>query len=236
MGTSNLHSPSAISISDIVNEFGGSGSASLSEYYAGGAYVPSGASGDNGTIPSSGAIKLSDFYGASAGPTIQVPGGTVDDNFNKITESYSEATLLIDRVGNIWGLKFNTGSTTNGWPNVQQVFQQSWATNIPASRTSDIGDDYGCYVTVTSQTTDMYTNIYGTFDTWVHMGPIAYNQWQFMENEGSTPTTGNGAGSMTINVKIAKWSDVSGAGSSIPGGSVIAQGNYTLAANTVNNF
>lgn len=55
----------ALSISDIVAEFGGSAPHSLSEYYAGGSYVHSGAVGINGAIPSSGAISLDKFYGAN---------------------------------------------------------------------------------------------------------------------------------------------------------------------------
>lgn len=46
---------------DIVGEFGGSVPHSMSEYYSGGANVPSGVTG----VPSSGAIDFSDFYGTS---------------------------------------------------------------------------------------------------------------------------------------------------------------------------
>ena len=46
---------------DIVGEFGGSTPHSLSEYYRGGANVPSGVT----AIPASGAIDFSDFYGTS---------------------------------------------------------------------------------------------------------------------------------------------------------------------------
>lgn len=55
-----------ISLSDIQGEFGGSNPISLSEYYAGGGLVPSGTSGTNGPVPSSGAISLSNFYGTSS--------------------------------------------------------------------------------------------------------------------------------------------------------------------------
>jgi hypothetical protein len=55
-----------ITLSDIQTEFGGSNPVSLSEYYAGGSYVPSGTSGTNGAVPASGGISLSDFYGTSA--------------------------------------------------------------------------------------------------------------------------------------------------------------------------
>lgn len=57
-----------LSISDIVAEFGGSSPHSLSEYYAGGSIVHTGAVGYPGgvktNIPSSGQISLSNFYGA----------------------------------------------------------------------------------------------------------------------------------------------------------------------------
>jgi hypothetical protein len=57
-----LQSSGAISINDIVTEFGGTAPHSLSEYYAGGGLVPAGA----GNVPSSGQIQLDDFYGATA--------------------------------------------------------------------------------------------------------------------------------------------------------------------------
>ena len=56
----------SLSMSQIQTEFGGTNPANLSEYYAGGAYVPAGTTGTNGAIPSSGIISLSDFYGAPA--------------------------------------------------------------------------------------------------------------------------------------------------------------------------
>ena len=55
-----------LSLSDIQTEFGGTAPTSLSEYYAGGAYVPSGTSGTNGPVPSSGAIGIANFYGTSS--------------------------------------------------------------------------------------------------------------------------------------------------------------------------
>lgn len=55
-----------ISFSDIQAEFGGTDPISLSEYYAGGAYVPAGTTGTNGAVPSSGAISLFNFYGTSS--------------------------------------------------------------------------------------------------------------------------------------------------------------------------
>lgn len=51
----------ALSLSQIQTEFGGSNPVSLTEYYAGGANVPSG----TGDIPTSGAISVTEFYGTS---------------------------------------------------------------------------------------------------------------------------------------------------------------------------
>ena len=50
----------AISMTDIVNEFGGSVPHSLSEYYRDGGAVP----GNNTSVPTSGAISMGDFYNA----------------------------------------------------------------------------------------------------------------------------------------------------------------------------
>jgi len=49
-----------IALSDIQTEFGGSNPISLSEYYRGGSYVTS----NNTSVPTSGTISLSNFYGA----------------------------------------------------------------------------------------------------------------------------------------------------------------------------
>lgn len=59
-----LQSSGVISLQDIEDEFGGSGSIGLGEYYRGGSIVPdhTGTAG----IPTSGAISFSDFYGAAA--------------------------------------------------------------------------------------------------------------------------------------------------------------------------
>ncbi len=71
-----LQTSGAITLSDIQTEFGGSNPIGLSEYYAGGLYVPSGTSGTNGAVPTSGEIAVSDFYGTQAGITITVTEGS----------------------------------------------------------------------------------------------------------------------------------------------------------------
>ena len=73
-----------LSLTDLQTEFGGSNPISLSEYYAGGPYVPSGASGTNGPIPSSGAISISDFYGSTNAFTFNITTNTTNANLRTL--------------------------------------------------------------------------------------------------------------------------------------------------------
>ena len=59
-----LQTSGNICIGDLKTEFGSSANC-LTSYYAGGGVVPSGASGTNGAVPTSGTICLTDFYGVS---------------------------------------------------------------------------------------------------------------------------------------------------------------------------
>lgn len=60
-----IPSTGPITLVDVQNEFGGSNPIGLNEYYAGGANVPSGTTGNLGAIPSSGLISLDHFRGSS---------------------------------------------------------------------------------------------------------------------------------------------------------------------------
>ena len=61
-----IKSSGSLAISEIVTEFGGSTPHSLSEYYAGAGLVAAGTKDPDGNaIPSSGTIKISDFYACS---------------------------------------------------------------------------------------------------------------------------------------------------------------------------
>jgi hypothetical protein len=69
-----------LSLGDIQTEFGGTNPISISEYYAGGAFVASGTSGTYGAVPSSGAISIQNFYGTTAfvpyGEAVYTTAGT----------------------------------------------------------------------------------------------------------------------------------------------------------------
>jgi len=66
-----LPTSGALTLADIQTEFGGSNPIGLSEYYAGGAYVPAGTSGTYGAVPSSGTISIQNFYGTQAALDVQ---------------------------------------------------------------------------------------------------------------------------------------------------------------------
>lgn len=59
-----LPSSGQVKFSDIQTEFGGSDPIRMSEYYAGGSYVQSGATGTNGSLPTSGQISVNKFHGS----------------------------------------------------------------------------------------------------------------------------------------------------------------------------
>ena len=61
-----LQSSGLITLAQIQAEFGGSNPISLSEYYRNGAYVTS----NNTSVPTSGAISVSNFYGAVKAITV----------------------------------------------------------------------------------------------------------------------------------------------------------------------
>lgn len=85
-----------LATSNIQGEFGGYTPTSLTEYYAGGVYVPTGAIGFplgvSTPIPASGMIAISNFYGAQAG-TYSVVGKWAGNNVNVTSNVTSSDTL-----------------------------------------------------------------------------------------------------------------------------------------------
>ena len=87
-----LQTTGAISLSDIQTEFGGTNPISMSEYYRGGGLVSS----NNASIPESGLIKTSQFYGASAYATMYEQVLTGSGTF---TPLYAGAMAIIQIGG-----------------------------------------------------------------------------------------------------------------------------------------
>lgn len=74
----------SISLSQVQTEFGGANPISLSEYYKNGSYVTSSANAPN--VPTTGAISLDNFHGASAyvTPTVSVPASVYGSCTNSL--------------------------------------------------------------------------------------------------------------------------------------------------------
>lgn len=139
-----LPSSGPLSLNDIQTEFGGSNPISLSEYYAGGAYVPAGTSGTYGAVPSSGTISIQNFYGTS---NIVL---NFDDAYPDMT-SYFQSTPVYQ----IYGAGGNIGTV---YATISGTFEyyQNWVS--PTS----VGGNYEVYVTLTGDA--LYT---GTINSWV---------------------------------------------------------------------
>ena len=100
-------SGSSLAISEIVAEFGDAagGSDSLSEYYAGGQNVPSGTTGESGSIPTSGTISMSQFYGSTARVAIALQISSTTQNYNiysnrggTYSAGISDVTLTVQAI------------------------------------------------------------------------------------------------------------------------------------------
>jgi hypothetical protein len=117
-----LQSSGAISLSEIQTEFGGSNPISISEYYASGAYVASGTTGDNGAIPTSGEISIGDFYGAAAVTRVTITLTTSADTngyniFNNRGGTYvaGQSDITLVNNANIYSTSGVALDTGTGW-------------------------------------------------------------------------------------------------------------------------
>jgi hypothetical protein len=130
-----IPSTGAISLTTVQTEFGGSNPTSLSEYYAGGAYVPAGTSGTYGAVPSSGTISLRNFYGTSA-----VLISITNQNLSGFTDE-PDVSETIYSIGDTFGQdgKVYGDSTYGGYVQLEQ-----WCT--PTSAASD----YEAFATIVS--------------------------------------------------------------------------------------
>lgn len=111
-----LQSSGTMYLSQIKNEFGGS--YYMSQYYAGGAYVPSGTSG----VPSSGTIYFSNFYGTSA-VRVYLPSQTFIDWRGTAGQAYVEWGYNGD--GTTWlSESQNPNGSLGNWINPQSYASQ----------------------------------------------------------------------------------------------------------------
>ena len=90
-----LQETGPISLQDIHAEFGGPTPIVLSNYYRGGSYVPN--TPPNDSVPTSGTIKLTDFYGASNAP--YATGGTVNTSGGYRIHTFTTSNNLVVENG-----------------------------------------------------------------------------------------------------------------------------------------
>lgn len=113
-----LQASGAISLSQIRTEFGGSAPDSLSEYYRGAGLVPDISA--NSAIPTTGPIKLSDFYNATNADF--VPNAI---NWSDITGSYSGNTDSQSITGINTTIELRTTYSTGSSGAIQLRYQKN---------------------------------------------------------------------------------------------------------------
>lgn len=143
-----------INYTDIVNEFGGTNPIDLSDYYRGGNRVPN--KNANSKVPTSGAISLGDFYGATKIITLTYKayggggaGGSGFENNSSVTSSAGRGgnTGILTRTAfdalsgnppsNISASSFNiTPAATGGGGGRNNLFTNA---NATAGEASDFG-------------------------------------------------------------------------------------------------
>ena len=138
-----LQSSGAISLNDIQGEFGSSNPIGINEFYRGGANVPN--TSVNSSIPTSGTIAFSNFYGgASASPdnnvsfTMQeytISSGKVTFGYRGANSSMSDGSLTTNNLNS-----YTITDIAKVFPDPSNIFGMS----ITFSNT---GDGYNAYTT-----------------------------------------------------------------------------------------
>ena len=143
-----LQTSGAITLAQIQTEFGGANPISISEYYAGGDWVPPGTSGTNGAVPTSGQISFSQFYGTSDSVSV-----SLDASYNTINVEFSGTATAGIRLTNAGAVDTREGAT--------YFNQGDWVTP-----TSAAGNAYEARVSSVSG--GSLTS--GTVNTWLALG------------------------------------------------------------------
>lgn len=145
-----LQTSGNISLTDLQGEFGGTAPLNLTDYYAGGGLVPAGATDGSGNpIPSSGTIKLTDFYGASA-ITIALSNHSV----SAVATGFAKSKISALSTGVLEGEKTEISTVTT------TTYGSEWASDQP----STAGSDYEVLATQVSGDA-----ISGTMGSWLSL-------------------------------------------------------------------
>lgn len=150
-----LQSSGSISSQDIETEFGGSPRTSISEYYRGGLNVPDTTA--NNSIPTSGTISFSDFYGGSAASTISVSVANTTFTVTSVGTSRS-ATIVFNNNG-VVGDSVSSGDTLSATPLLP----------VPNWLVSGNSSDADLRVTISSSNPNVgYSGV--ALNTWSNLG------------------------------------------------------------------
>jgi len=221
-----LPSSGPLSIANIQTEYGGSDPVGLNEYYAGGTYVPTGTSGVNGPIPSSGTIAISDFYGTtvgniylSASHTIRASmagspsGGAVTANITLFANGVAQGRCTKSSAA------YGSLRIDGVWSNASTGFLRTFLTSTdpvlyPTNEWVSSGTIVGSYFSARATWTPALGSATpsGTLGSWVTLN----TQQSWVLSEGGT---NDSSGSLLI--EIAKTADTS---------SVIASSTISLIA------
>lgn len=162
-----------ITLADLAAEFGGTAPHSLSEYYRNGGLVPDTAA--NANVPTSGAISLSNFYGAAASnlnpdpvnwtdtsaPRAVLPALTNGQTISGITEpitltasltGYATLRYSINEPSNLFTIEYTGGFTVNNgdvvrWGATSQFLITSGVVTIVNASTGLTLDTYNYTIT-----------------------------------------------------------------------------------------
>ncbi len=173
-----------LSLANIQTEFGGSNPISLSEYYAGGAYVPAGTTGTYGAVPSSGAISIRNFYGTS-NVIISISDQFIGFSSGGLTSA--TAGYRLTNAGQVDQLEQSTYSNLEQW-----CTPTSQATNYEVYATLVYGTVYG-------DPTGAWLLLTNTREWLVSVPTGGYEQAQlFVEIRRTGTTTVLGSATITI--------------------------------------
>ena len=189
-----------LTLADIQTEFGGTNPISLSEYYRGGGLVPD--SSLNTSVPTSGVISVSDFYGASARLSLNYAStfsGTVV-NGTSITIGTARGTRMVHiqgvattvpTSGTIGGVTAAFISAPSGLSSPYGHWQ-AWA-KVPTGTTATV-----------TLNTGGGTSYVSTFDT-VNASASTTSYQSQSANQGQNPINFNFSGAVE-DEGIAFWS------------------------------
>jgi hypothetical protein len=184
-----------LTLSDIQTEFGGTNPIGMNEYYAGGGLVPAGTSGTYGTVPSSGALSVQNFYGTS-----QFVPQYIEDVFstwlysgNSSTQTITNGINLSSNDGLVWIKARNgSGATRN---------HRLWTTNIGGNKVLQSDSTAALYDYGSPQVT-FNSNGFGlSSDAGINATGSNYASWTFRQQDKFfkiVTWTGDGTGTRTL--------------------------------------